>query len=134
MLKISYFHKYINNIGGSGGRARCTPPLRVPILSFDIQNFRNVTASGVHTPSYEVHAPLREILDPPLNKHCTGFQYAEPLGKSLSAAQIKDIKFLLKFKDKRCVKKGLRIRVRKDDLLASNVLLRFNSFLHNVCL
>ena len=26
----------------------------------------SVTASGVHTPSYEVHAPLREILDPPL--------------------------------------------------------------------
>ena len=33
---------------------------------FDIQNFRNVTASGVNAPPYEVHAPLREILDAPL--------------------------------------------------------------------
>ena len=33
---------------------------------FDMQNFRDVAVSGVHGPLYEVHAPLREILDPPL--------------------------------------------------------------------
>ena len=33
---------------------------------FDIQNVQNVTASGVHVPPYEVHNPLWEILDPPL--------------------------------------------------------------------
>ena len=32
---------------------------------FDIQNFRNVTASGVHAP-LRGSRPLREILDPPL--------------------------------------------------------------------
>ena len=44
------------------------PPLPQGSRSFrfDIQNFRNLTASGVGTPPYEVDAPLREILDPPL--------------------------------------------------------------------
>ena len=51
------------SIGGSRGAPLARAPLRVPILSFWHKNFRNVTASGVHTPSYEVHAPLREILD-----------------------------------------------------------------------
>ena len=37
---------------------------------FDMQNIWNVTASGVHVPPpYEVHAPLWEILDPPLSSH-----------------------------------------------------------------
>ena len=41
-----------------GGRARRAPPPQgSQFFRFDIQNFRNVTASGVHTPSYEVHAP-----------------------------------------------------------------------------
>ena len=34
-----------------------TSPQGSQFFHFDIQNFRNVTASGVHTPSYEVHAP-----------------------------------------------------------------------------
>ena len=33
---------------------------------FDIQNFQNVTASGVHTPPKRSTPPLWEILDPPL--------------------------------------------------------------------
>ena len=46
-------------IGGSrrGRPARAPPPQVSQFFRFDIQNFRNVTASGVHTPSYEVHAP-----------------------------------------------------------------------------
>ena len=37
--------------------ARAPPPQGSQFFRFDIQNFWNVTASGVHTPSYEVHAP-----------------------------------------------------------------------------
>ena len=48
------------------GRCPAHTPLKVPILSFWHTNFRNITTSGVHAPSYEVHASLREILDPPL--------------------------------------------------------------------
>ena len=36
------------------------------LFRFDIQNFRNVTSSGVNAPPHEGNAPLREILDPPL--------------------------------------------------------------------
>ena len=35
-------------------------------LHFNIQNFRNVTASGVGVPPLRGRRPLREILDPPL--------------------------------------------------------------------
>ena len=42
------------------------PPYGSRFFHFDMQNFQNVAASGVHGPPYEVHAPLREILDPPL--------------------------------------------------------------------
>ena len=57
--------KSLADLGGGAPGAR--PPQGSQFFHFDIQNFRNVTASGVHTPSYEVHAPpLREILDPPL--------------------------------------------------------------------
>ena len=42
-------------IGGSrGGRA---PPYGSRFFRFDMQNFLNVAASGVHAPPYEVHAP-----------------------------------------------------------------------------
>ena len=41
------------------------PPPRVKIR-FDMRNFQNETASGVHAP-LKVHALLREILDPPLH-------------------------------------------------------------------
>ena len=37
--------------------AQCTPPQGSQFFHFDTQNFRNVTALGVHTPPYEVHAP-----------------------------------------------------------------------------
>ena len=41
-------------IGGSrGGR----PPYGSRFFCFDMQNFRNVAASGVHGSPYEVHAP-----------------------------------------------------------------------------
>ena len=42
------------------------PPYGSRFFRFDIQNFWNVPASGVHAPLYEVHAPPWEILDPPL--------------------------------------------------------------------
>ena len=77
-------------IGGSRGRTRRAPPLRSQFFHFDIQNFRNVTASGVHTPSYEVHAPLREILDPPLTRNqlpvCCNYTY-QNVTKSLPLAK-----------------------------------------------
>ena len=48
------------SIGGSRGgapSARPPPPPGSQFFHFDIQNFQNVTASGVDTPHYEVHAP-----------------------------------------------------------------------------
>ena len=45
------------HIGGSRGCAD-TPPQGPRLFQFNVQNFRNVSASGVG-------APLREILDPP---------------------------------------------------------------------
>ena len=48
--------------GARAGRA----PYGSRLFRFDMQNFRNIATSGVHGPPYEVHAPLREILDPPL--------------------------------------------------------------------
>ena len=64
-MKFYTFRGIVNNtIGGSRGGA---PPHGSRFFRFDMQNFRNVAASGVHGPPYEVHAPLREILDPPLN-------------------------------------------------------------------
>ena len=53
----------IADLGGVPG-ARPTQGSR--FFRFDIQNFRNVTASGVHAPTYEVHAPIREIPDSPI--------------------------------------------------------------------
>ena len=41
-------------------------PHRSQFLRFDTQIFRNVATSGAGAP-YEVGAPLREILDPPLS-------------------------------------------------------------------
>ena len=50
-----------------GGAPGARPPYGSRFFRFDMQNFRNVATSGVHgPPPYEVHAPLREILDPPL--------------------------------------------------------------------
>ena len=53
-------------IGGSRGCTQHVPPYGSRFFHFDMQNFQNVAASGVHGPPYEVHAPLWEILDPPL--------------------------------------------------------------------
>ena len=39
--------------GAPGAR----PPYGSRFFRFDMQNFRNVAASGVHGPPYEVHAP-----------------------------------------------------------------------------
>ena len=44
-----------------GGVPGARPPYGSRFFHFDIQNFRNVTASGVHAPP-----PPQEILDPPL--------------------------------------------------------------------
>ena len=44
-------------IGGSRGRARRAPPYRSRFFHFNMQNFQNVAALGVHSPPYEVHAP-----------------------------------------------------------------------------
>ena len=44
-------------------------PGATQFFRFDIQILRNVAALGVHAPPYEVHAPLREILGPPLGLH-----------------------------------------------------------------
>ena len=53
------------------GRTRRTPPLRVPILSFWHTNFTKHSCVGSWRSPYEVGAPLREILDPPLqSKYC----------------------------------------------------------------
>ena len=41
-----------------GGRARrAPPPYGSRFFRFDMQNFQNVAASGVHGPLYEVHTP-----------------------------------------------------------------------------
>ena len=39
------------------GGARPPPPYGSRFFRFDMQNFRNVAASGVHGPPYEIHAP-----------------------------------------------------------------------------
>ena len=53
-------------IGGSrGGRARRTPPYGTQFFCFCIHFPQKVPTSEVHTPQ-RVHAPLQEILDPPL--------------------------------------------------------------------
>ena len=53
------------DLGGAPG-THPPPPYGCRFFCFDMQNFWNIAASGVHGPPYEVHAPLREILDPPL--------------------------------------------------------------------
>ena len=60
--------KCTNYIGGSTlADARHMPPPRVQILSFWHTKFLKRNSPRESTPPYEVHAPLREILDPPLN-------------------------------------------------------------------
>ena len=52
-MKLSQQH-----IGGSGGGAPgARPPYGSRFFRFDMQNFRNVAASGAHSPPYEVQAP-----------------------------------------------------------------------------
>ena len=60
-------------VADPGGVPPAHAPLRVQILLFDIQIFRNVATSGVGAP-HEVGAPLWEILDPPLlrGRHVLG--------------------------------------------------------------
>ena len=57
--ELSYsfvYYLYINS-GGSRGRRRRAPPYGSRFFRFDIQIFRNIAASGVGTPPYEVGAP-----------------------------------------------------------------------------
>ena len=42
---------------GGGARPARAPPYGSRFFHFDMQNFRNVAASGVHSLPYEVHAP-----------------------------------------------------------------------------
>ena len=65
-LKRCISFLWVRPLADLGGAHPAHAPQGSQFFRFDIQNFRNVTASGVHTPRYEVHAPLREILDPPL--------------------------------------------------------------------
>ena len=48
------------------GRCPAHGPLRIQILSFWHTKFSKCNRFGSPRPPYEVHAPLREILDPPL--------------------------------------------------------------------
>ena len=70
VFPISNFDTSLADLRGGGRPARAPPPYGSRFFRFDMQNFRNVAASGVHGPPYEVHAPLREILDPPLYLIC----------------------------------------------------------------
>ena len=45
------------DLGGARPVRAPPPPYGSRFFHFDMQNFRNVAASGVHGPSYEVHAP-----------------------------------------------------------------------------
>ena len=68
-----------------GGFRGAVPGARLPYGSrffhFDIQNFRNGAASGVHAPPTRSTPPLWEILDPPLFWYitlvmlCSGMSY-----------------------------------------------------------
>ena len=60
-----YLREIWVNIGGSRGRFWARPQ-GSRFFRFDIQNFRNIIASGVHAPLRGLRTPLREILDPPL--------------------------------------------------------------------
>ena len=52
------FPKPLNSVADPGGcRRRAPPPQGSRFFRFDIQNFRNVAASGVGAPPYEVGAP-----------------------------------------------------------------------------
>ena len=65
-LIYSHYEMYcIVNSGGSLVEAVPGTRPQGSRFCFNIQNFRNVTDSGVHA-TYEVHTPLREILDLPL--------------------------------------------------------------------
>ena len=44
----------------------CTPPYRTQFFRFHIHFHQKAPALEVHAPSKRVHAPLWEILDPPL--------------------------------------------------------------------
>ena len=58
--------KFSKPLADLGGRARRAPPYGSRFFHFDMQNFQNLAALGVHGPHYEVHTPLQEILDLPL--------------------------------------------------------------------
>ena len=63
----------ILHIGGFRGAHAGCAPLRDPILSFWHTNFTKRSHLGSPCPPYEVHAPLPEILDPPLLQVVKGF-------------------------------------------------------------
>ena len=53
---IIWYRKALADLGGGAPGAR-PPPYGSRFFRFDMQNFWNVAASGVHGPPYEVHAP-----------------------------------------------------------------------------
>ena len=57
-------------LAGLGGVPGARPLPRVQILSFRHTKFSKCNRLRSPRPPFEVHAPLREILDPPLNFSC----------------------------------------------------------------
>ena len=60
---------YFDSLADPVGRTRRAPPKGSDSFALTDEMYdilRNVVASGVGVPPYEVGAPLREILDPPL--------------------------------------------------------------------
>ena len=82
----AFVHKSVNfstancktiSIGGSRGGAPDARPLWVQILSFWHAKFLKRSRLGdARAPPYEVHAPLREILDPPLISNSINHQWS----------------------------------------------------------
>ena len=58
-----WWHKPFSLVDLGGMPSTC--PQQSRFFNFDIQNFWNITTSGVHAPPWGL-CPLREILDPPM--------------------------------------------------------------------
>ena len=77
MNLLAHLAKCIGGSSGGRGSARRTAPQWSRFFPFNIQNFRNVTISGVNVPLRGRRPPPRKILDPPL-KWVEDFMYTNP--------------------------------------------------------